>query len=158
MHLSALCNVSTLRLVQRFTIFLYSRGRGKGLQPSTSLCNWADHTFIAYSCVNPAVMLTKLLMRVFTGAEARASLGLQPSTSLLNWATYTLIPYSCVNPAVMLTQMLVQVFTEAEVRASLVFQLSKLCSFMLKASRLATGAAPWDALVAGGLPYSCMSQ
>lgn len=40
-------------------------------------------------------------------------------------------------------------FTEAEVRASLVFQLSKLCSFMLKASRLATGAAPWDALVAG---------
>lgn len=44
---------------------------------------------------------------------------------------------------------LVQVFTEAEVRASLVFQLSKLCSFMLKASRLATGAAPWDALVAG---------
>lgn len=47
--------------------------------------------------------------------------------------------------------MLLQVFTEAEVRASLVFQLSKLCSFMLKASRLATGAAPWDALVAGGL-------
>ena len=43
-----------------------------------------------------------------------------------------------------------QVFTEAEVRASLVFQLSKLCSFMLNASRLATGAAPWDALVAGG--------
>ena len=40
-------------------------------------------------------------------------------------------------------------FTEAEARASLVFQLSKLCSFMLKASRLATGAAPWDALVAG---------
>ena len=43
----------------------------------------------------------------------------------------------------------VQVFTEAEVRASLVFQVSKLCSFMLKAARIATGGAAWDALVAG---------
>ena len=42
-----------------------------------------------------------------------------------------------------------QVFTEAEVRASLVFQVSKLCSCMLKAARLATGGAAWDALVAG---------
>ena len=42
-----------------------------------------------------------------------------------------------------------QVFTEAEVRASLVFQLSKLCSLTLKAARLATGGAEWDALVAG---------
>ena len=42
-----------------------------------------------------------------------------------------------------------QVFTEAEVRASLVFQLSKLCSLALKAARLATGGAAWDALVAG---------
>jgi len=41
------------------------------------------------------------------------------------------------------------VFTEAEVRASLVFQVSKLCSFMLKAARIATGGAAWDALVAG---------
>ena len=47
--------------------------------------------------------------------------------------------------------MLPQVFTEAEVRASLVFQLSKLCSLLLKASRLATGGAAWDALVAGAL-------
>jgi phosphoglucan,water dikinase len=42
-----------------------------------------------------------------------------------------------------------KVFTEAEVRASLVFQLSKLCSMLLKATRLATGAGAWDALVAG---------
>ncbi|DBA93500.1 hypothetical protein WJX82_005630 [Trebouxia sp. C0006] len=42
-----------------------------------------------------------------------------------------------------------KVFTEAEVRASLVFQVSKLCSFMLKAARIATGGAAWDALVAG---------
>lgn len=42
-------------------------------------------------------------------------------------------------------------FTEAEVRASLVFQLSKLCSLTLKAARLATGGAEWDALVAGPL-------
>ena len=42
-----------------------------------------------------------------------------------------------------------QVFTEAEVRASLVFQLSKLSSLLLKASRLASGGAEWDALVAG---------
>lgn len=46
----------------------------------------------------------------------------------------------------------VQVFTEAEVRASLVFQVSKLCSFMLKAARIATGGAAWDALVAGPPP------
>ncbi|KAK9806719.1 hypothetical protein WJX72_000486 [[Myrmecia] bisecta] len=43
----------------------------------------------------------------------------------------------------------VSVFTEAEVRASVVFQLSKLCSLLLKATRLATGGAEWDALVAG---------
>lgn len=42
-----------------------------------------------------------------------------------------------------------QVFTESEVRASLVFQLSKLCSLLLKAARLAVGGAEWDALVAG---------
>lgn len=48
-----------------------------------------------------------------------------------------------------------QVFTEAEVRASLVFQVSKLCSFMLKAARIATGGAAWDALVAGR-PLLCV--
>lgn len=42
-----------------------------------------------------------------------------------------------------------QIFTEAEVRASLVFQVSKLCSCLLKAARIATGGAAWDALVAG---------
>ena len=52
-----------------------------------------------------------------------------------------------------------QVFTEAEVRASLVFQVSKLCSFLLKATRLATGAAAWDALVSGvRIPLTCFSD
>ena len=37
-------------------------------------------------------------------------------------------------------------------RASLMFQLSKLCSLLLKAARLATGGAEWDALVAGAIP------
>ncbi len=50
----------------------------------------------------------------------------------------------------------VQVFTEAEVRASLVFQVSKLCSFMLKAARIATGGAAWDALVAGFPPHTLL--
>lgn len=43
----------------------------------------------------------------------------------------------------------IQVFTESEVRASVVFQLSKLCSLLLKATRLTTGGGAWDALVAG---------
>ncbi len=47
-----------------------------------------------------------------------------------------------------------QVFTEAEVRASVVFQLSKLCSLLLKGSRLASGGAEWDALVAGASPLT----
>ena len=41
-------------------------------------------------------------------------------------------------------------------RASLVFQLSKLCSLTLKAARLATGGAEWDALVAGA-PFLCIA-
>ena len=45
-------------------------------------------------------------------------------------------------------------FTEAEVRASMVFQLSKLASLLLKASRLAIGDAAWDALVTGTVPSS----
>ena len=45
--------------------------------------------------------------------------------------------------------MLIQVFTESEVRASVVFQLSKLCSLLLKAARLTSGGSGWDALVAG---------
>ena len=46
-----------------------------------------------------------------------------------------------------------QVFTEAEIRASCVFQLSKLATLLLKAVRLTTGDAAWDAIVAG-LPCS----
>ena len=45
--------------------------------------------------------------------------------------------------------MRLQVFTESEVRASLVFQLSKLCTLLLKSARLAVGGVEWDALVAG---------
>lgn len=33
----------------------------------------------------------------------------------------------------------------------MVFQLSKLCSLLLKATRLTTGGGAWDALVAGQL-------
>jgi len=42
-----------------------------------------------------------------------------------------------------------QVFAEAEIRASVVFQLSRLAALLLRAARLATGGAAWDALVAG---------
>ena len=52
-----------------------------------------------------------------------------------------------------LLDVMVQVFTESEVRSSLVFQLSKLCSLLLKASRLSVGGAAWDALVAGALIF-----
>lgn len=45
-----------------------------------------------------------------------------------------------------------QVFAEAEVRASVVFQLSRLAALLLRAARLATGGAAWDALVAGARP------
>ncbi|KAK3262633.1 2,3-dihydroxyphenylpropionate/2,3-dihydroxicinnamic acid 1,2-dioxygenase, partial [Cymbomonas tetramitiformis] len=42
-----------------------------------------------------------------------------------------------------------RVFCESEIRASVVFQLSKLCTAMLKATRAATGASAWDAIVSG---------
>lgn len=40
-------------------------------------------------------------------------------------------------------------FTEAEIRASVVFQLSKLCSLLLKGLRDVIGGGGWDALVSG---------
>ena len=48
--------------------------------------------------------------------------------------------------------MVEQVFAEAEVRASVVFQLSKLATLLLKATRLTSGGAEWDAMVAGPSP------
>ncbi len=46
-------------------------------------------------------------------------------------------------------EYVVNVFTESEVRASTVFQLSRLCSALLKATRVMSGASVWDTLVAG---------
>lgn len=43
----------------------------------------------------------------------------------------------------------VRCYTEAEIRASVVFQLSKLCSLLLKASRMVAGEEGWDPLVPG---------
>ena len=51
--------------------------------------------------------------------------------------------------------IVIQVFTEAEIRASIVFQISRLVASLLKATRLATGNAGWDTLVAGAdKPYN----
>ncbi|CAM6112841.1 unnamed protein product [Calypogeia fissa] len=43
----------------------------------------------------------------------------------------------------------VKTFTEAEIRASVVFQLSKLVSLLLKATRDVSGSEGWDALMPG---------
>ncbi|KAL2649665.1 hypothetical protein R1flu_017793 [Riccia fluitans] len=43
----------------------------------------------------------------------------------------------------------VRTFTEAEIRASVVFQISKLCSLLLKAVREVSGSEGWDALMPG---------
>ncbi|KAG6548416.1 hypothetical protein Mapa_009902 [Marchantia paleacea] len=43
----------------------------------------------------------------------------------------------------------VKTFTEAEIRASVVFQISKLCSLLLKAVRDVSGSEGWDALMPG---------
>ncbi|KAL3702008.1 hypothetical protein R1sor_020030 [Riccia sorocarpa] len=43
----------------------------------------------------------------------------------------------------------VRTFTEAEIRASVVFQISKLCSLLLKAVRDVSGSEGWDALMPG---------
>lgn len=41
------------------------------------------------------------------------------------------------------------VFTEAEIRASLVFQISKLCSLLIKATNTVAGGSPWDVVMGG---------
>uniref|UniRef100_A0A0D6QW72 CBM20 domain-containing protein n=1 Tax=Araucaria cunninghamii TaxID=56994 RepID=A0A0D6QW72_ARACU len=43
----------------------------------------------------------------------------------------------------------VRTYTEAEIRASVVFQVSKLCSLLLKAVRSLSGGQGWDTLVPG---------
>eukprot|EP00249_Psilotum_nudum_P024562 c29221_g1_i1 orf=269-3925(-) len=43
----------------------------------------------------------------------------------------------------------IRTYTEGEIRASVVFQLSKLCSLLLKAMRMITGGGGWDPLVSG---------
>lgn len=43
----------------------------------------------------------------------------------------------------------IRTYTEAEIRASVVFQLSKLCSLLLKAARAVAGEEGWDPLVPG---------
>ncbi|GAB2221724.1 hypothetical protein Droror1_Dr00012910 [Drosera rotundifolia] len=43
----------------------------------------------------------------------------------------------------------VRTYTEAEIRAGVIFQVSKLCSFLLKAVRRALGSQGWDVLVPG---------
>eukprot|EP00887_Chlorella_sp_A99_P004965 scaffold4.g4965.t1 len=41
------------------------------------------------------------------------------------------------------------IFAEAEIRASVIFQLSKLCSLLLRAAGLVAGASPYDVIVGG---------
>ncbi|KAK4266563.1 hypothetical protein QN277_027460 [Acacia crassicarpa] len=43
----------------------------------------------------------------------------------------------------------VRTYTEAEIRASVIFQVSKLCTLLLKAVRSALGSQGWDVLVPG---------
>ncbi|XP_010244064.1 PREDICTED: phosphoglucan, water dikinase, chloroplastic isoform X2 [Nelumbo nucifera] len=43
----------------------------------------------------------------------------------------------------------VRTYTEAEIRASVIFQVSKLCTILLKAVRIALGSQGWDVLVPG---------
>ncbi|GMP55368.1 hypothetical protein CsSME_00020210 [Camellia sinensis var. sinensis] len=43
----------------------------------------------------------------------------------------------------------VRTYTEAEIRASVVFQVSKLCTLLLKAVRTTVGSQGWDVLVPG---------
>ncbi|XP_022979657.1 phosphoglucan, water dikinase, chloroplastic-like isoform X2 [Cucurbita maxima] len=42
-------------------------------------------------------------------------------------------------------------YTEAEIRASVIFQVSKLCTILLKAIRTALGSQGWDVLVPGSV-------
>ncbi|XP_073013103.1 phosphoglucan, water dikinase, chloroplastic isoform X2 [Typha latifolia] len=43
----------------------------------------------------------------------------------------------------------VRTFTEAEIRAGVIFQVSKLCTLLLKAVRITLGSSGWDVLVPG---------
>ncbi|XP_031475207.1 phosphoglucan, water dikinase, chloroplastic isoform X1 [Nymphaea colorata] len=43
----------------------------------------------------------------------------------------------------------IKTYTEAEIRAGVIFQVSKMCSFLLKALRMTLGTQGWDVLVAG---------
>ncbi|XP_073099612.1 phosphoglucan, water dikinase, chloroplastic isoform X10 [Elaeis guineensis] len=43
----------------------------------------------------------------------------------------------------------VRTYTEAEIRAGVIFQVSKLCTLLLKAIRMALGSSGWDVLVPG---------
>ncbi|CAK9159975.1 unnamed protein product [Ilex paraguariensis] len=43
----------------------------------------------------------------------------------------------------------VRTYTEAEIRASVIFQVSKLCTLLLKAVRTTLGSQGWDVLVPG---------
>ncbi|KAJ0988966.1 hypothetical protein J5N97_007322 [Dioscorea zingiberensis] len=43
----------------------------------------------------------------------------------------------------------VMTYAEAEIRASVIFQVSKLCTVLLKAARIAVGSFGWDVLVPG---------
>ncbi|XP_023526016.1 phosphoglucan, water dikinase, chloroplastic-like isoform X2 [Cucurbita pepo subsp. pepo] len=45
----------------------------------------------------------------------------------------------------------VRTYTEAEIRASVIFQVSKLCTILLKAIRTALGLQGWDVLVPGSV-------
>ncbi|XP_022955527.1 phosphoglucan, water dikinase, chloroplastic-like isoform X4 [Cucurbita moschata] len=45
----------------------------------------------------------------------------------------------------------VRTYTEAEIRASVIFQVSKLCTILLKAIRTALGSQGWDVLVPGSV-------
>lgn len=51
----------------------------------------------------------------------------------------------------------VNVFTESEVREGVVFQLSRLCSLVLKATRQVAGAGVWDSIVSGTATGELMS-
>ncbi|MBA0713842.1 hypothetical protein Golax_012846, partial [Gossypium laxum] len=45
----------------------------------------------------------------------------------------------------------VRTYAEAEIRAGVIFQVSKLCTFLLKAVRTALGSQGWDVLVPGSV-------
>jgi hypothetical protein len=95
-----------------------------------------------------ATIVTSLLLKqvqIFTRASVTLIHPLAPTFPFETFhihsktSCYTSIPVS----------VQVRTFTEAEIRASVVFQLSKLCSLLLKALREVVGGGGWDALVSG---------